>query len=162
MPTEIEIHQLMAWIDKIPLSRPKRNFSRDFSDGLLAAEVIKHFYPNLVELHNYPSANSALQKAQNWKILNTKVLKKIGIKLTEQTISLISNSTPNGAETAMFSIMKKVETIPIQSEDVLQVLQVDQVESDEESTIKMLQIKIEKLEKLVALKDMKIRQLQGS
>lgn len=28
-----EQQDLFAWIDKIPLSRPKRNISRDFSDG---------------------------------------------------------------------------------------------------------------------------------
>lgn len=30
---EEALHQLYLWIDNIPLSRPKRNLSRDFSDG---------------------------------------------------------------------------------------------------------------------------------
>uniref|UniRef100_G1R7Y1 Sperm flagellar 1 n=1 Tax=Nomascus leucogenys TaxID=61853 RepID=G1R7Y1_NOMLE len=30
---EEALHQLYLWVDKIPLSRPKRNLSRDFSDG---------------------------------------------------------------------------------------------------------------------------------
>lgn len=31
--TEEELQDLYAWIDKIPLSRPKRHITRDFSDG---------------------------------------------------------------------------------------------------------------------------------
>lgn len=30
---EEALHQLYLWVDNIPLSRPKRNLSRDFSDG---------------------------------------------------------------------------------------------------------------------------------
>lgn len=30
---EQELASLYAWVDSIPLSRPKRNISRDFSDG---------------------------------------------------------------------------------------------------------------------------------
>ena len=28
-----DLQQLYTWIDEIPLSRPKKNISRDFSDG---------------------------------------------------------------------------------------------------------------------------------
>lgn len=30
---EQELESLYAWVDSVPLSRPKRNISRDFSDG---------------------------------------------------------------------------------------------------------------------------------
>lgn len=30
---EDSLQELYTWIDEIPLSRPKRNISRDFSDG---------------------------------------------------------------------------------------------------------------------------------
>ena len=61
------------WVDEIPLSRPKRNIARDFSDGgkyiipqpksnypliVLVAEIVKHFVPHIVELHNYSAAHS--------------------------------------------------------------------------------------------------------
>lgn len=45
-----------AWIDEIPLSRPKRNITRDFSDGVMVAEVIHHFIPKLISMHNYSPA----------------------------------------------------------------------------------------------------------
>ena len=76
-------------VDSIPLSRPKkyrypiwyRNISRDYSDALLMAETINHFYPKLVELHNYPATNSVKNKASNWKTLNSKALSKLGLNL---------------------------------------------------------------------------------
>ncbi|GFH16235.1 SPEF1-like protein [Haematococcus lacustris] len=51
--TEQELQGLYTWVDEIPLSRPKRNIARDFSDGVLTAEVVHHYFPKLVELHNY-------------------------------------------------------------------------------------------------------------
>jgi len=46
-------------VDDVPLSRAKRNIARDFSDGVLVAEVVKHFLPKEVDLHNYSQAHSA-------------------------------------------------------------------------------------------------------
>ena len=103
---EEELQDLYMWVDGIPLSRPKKNIARDFSDGgepisrvsqldslrrppshpgsqgevclkavplytalkllltqmacsaptVLMAEVVHHFFPRLVELHNYRCA----------------------------------------------------------------------------------------------------------
>lgn len=69
--SEEELQALYAWIDEIPLSRQKRNISRDFSDGVLAAEVVHHFLPKFVELHNYSPANSIQQKMDNWRTINS-------------------------------------------------------------------------------------------
>ena len=86
-----DFQNLYAWIDEIPLSRPKRNITRDFSDGggkrylniidtriilyvVMAAEVVKHFAPRLVELHNYTPANSTRQKLENWRTLNSEYM----------------------------------------------------------------------------------------
>ena len=53
-----ELQDLYVWVDDIPLSRPKRNIARDFSDGVLVAEVcadratmssdslLRHFAPS--------------------------------------------------------------------------------------------------------------------
>lgn len=32
------MQQVYAWVDEIPLTRPKRNIARDFSDGGIASE----------------------------------------------------------------------------------------------------------------------------
>ncbi len=31
--SDAELQELYTWVDKVPLSRPKRNIARDFSDG---------------------------------------------------------------------------------------------------------------------------------
>jgi hypothetical protein len=50
---EEELNEIYTWIDTIPLSRPKKNIGRDFADGVLAAEVVSHHFPKLVDTHNY-------------------------------------------------------------------------------------------------------------
>ena len=39
-----------------------------------AAEVVKFYIPKLVDLHNYPPANSISQKLYNWNTLNRKLI----------------------------------------------------------------------------------------
>ena len=75
--TDEQLQKVYVWVDEVPLSRPKRNIARDFSDGVLAAELVAHYFPRLVELHNYSPANSQQQKMYNWKTLNNKVFKKV-------------------------------------------------------------------------------------
>lgn len=38
------------------------------------AEVISHYFPKLVEIHNYISSSSANTKLANWNTLNSKIL----------------------------------------------------------------------------------------
>lgn len=67
---EDEMEQLLEWIDGLSFSRPKRNLARDFSDGVLVAEILRQYHPRLVQLHNYPSASALNAKFNNWKTLN--------------------------------------------------------------------------------------------
>ena len=98
---EAEDNKLMyiyEWVDSIPLSRQKKNISRDFNDAVLFAEMIKYHYPRLVDLHNYPSASSTKAKIINWETLNKKVLVKIGLKLGKNEIDDLVRSKPNAIE----------------------------------------------------------------
>ncbi|KAL3865296.1 hypothetical protein ACJMK2_006903, partial [Sinanodonta woodiana] len=61
---DVEVENLYHWIDRIPLSRPKKEIRKDFSDAVLAAEIIKHYFPKLVELHNYSPAAATKQKQE--------------------------------------------------------------------------------------------------
>jgi hypothetical protein len=67
---EEEVQQVYEWVDKVPLSRGKKNIARDFADGVLIAEVIKHHVPKIIEVHNYPPASSVTLKNTNWITLN--------------------------------------------------------------------------------------------
>ena len=106
--TEEQLRALYAWIDAIPLSRPKRNIARDFSDGVLLAEVIGVYFPQLVELHNYSAANSVQQKIYNLETLNTRVLKKLGFQITRPTMEAIVNCRPGAIENVLNALQYKM------------------------------------------------------
>ncbi len=83
----IELMYIYQWLDTLTLSHPKKNISRDFSDGQLLAEVIKHYCPKIVDLNTYLPAATTNQKCYNWNTLHNRVLKKLGVKLTKQEIN---------------------------------------------------------------------------
>ena len=95
---ESELMYIYEWVDSIELSRPKKNIARDFSDGVLLAEIIKSYFPHMVDLHNYPSCSNSKHKESNWNVLNNKVLKKLHIKLTKAEIESIIKAEPLAIE----------------------------------------------------------------
>ncbi|XP_023145362.2 sperm flagellar protein 1 [Amphiprion ocellaris] len=107
--TEEELQDLFAWIDKIPLSRPKRHITRDFSDGVMAGEVVKYFFPKLVDLHNYIPANSTQQKLSNWNLLNRKVFSKLDFHVPEETVKKIALSTAGVIVPVLSVLREKIE-----------------------------------------------------
>ncbi|KAJ8361636.1 hypothetical protein SKAU_G00181610 [Synaphobranchus kaupii] len=106
---EETLQDLYAWIDKIPLSRPKRNIARDFSDGVMAAEVVKFYFPKLVELHNYTPANSTQQKLSNWDTLNRKVFPKLNFHVPEDSVKKISLCTAGLIESVLCTLRERLE-----------------------------------------------------
>jgi len=106
--TEEQYRALYSWIDAIPLSRPKRNMARDFSDGVLLAEVVAAYFPQLVEIHNYPPANSVKQKVYNLETLNARVLKKLGFSIPRSVIEDIVNCKPGAIESVLNTLQYKM------------------------------------------------------
>lgn len=106
--SEEQFRALYAWIDAIPLSRPKRNIARDFSDGVLLAEVVAAYFPQLVEIHNYPPANSVKQKVYNLETLNARVLKKLGFSIPRNVIEDIVNCKPGAVENVLNTLQYKM------------------------------------------------------
>ncbi len=104
-----ELEALYAWIDGIPLSRPKRNFARDFSDGVLVAEVVRHFVPRLVEMHNYVPAQSVAQKQSNWETVQAKLLKKLKMRISPAQIQAIASAKPMHIEPVLHQLRFKIE-----------------------------------------------------
>lgn len=106
-----DMQDLYQWIDDIPLTRPKRSISRDFSDGVLAAELVCHFFPKLVDLHNYSAANSVSQKQYNWKTLNQKVFKKLGLTVSADDIKGVCECVPGVIERVLANMRRKIIAI---------------------------------------------------
>ena len=103
------MQEVYNWVDSIPLSRPKKNIARDFSDCVLIAEVVKHFCPHLVELHNYSNASSIQQKANNWNTMNQKVLKKFNLQLSPKDIKDAVEMVPEAIERILLTLRIKID-----------------------------------------------------
>lgn len=167
---DTELQALYSWVDGIPLSRPKRNIARDFADAVLAAECIAHYHPKLVELHNYPAANSVQQKLYNWDTLNVRVLRKLQATLTRAEIEALVQCRPGAIETFLNGLrLKLLDYKPKQRPKTTLQNQVDSellIEKEQEihdlrETIDILEQKIAKLEQLLRLKDAKIAKLKA-
>ena len=103
-----ELQRIYQWVDEVPLSRPKRNIARDFADGVLVAEIVSHYFPRLVELHNYSAANSYAQKIYNWNTLNTKVFRKLGFTVQKQELDELCNCHAQAAEKLLKQLQIKM------------------------------------------------------
>ncbi|XP_033329223.2 uncharacterized protein LOC117221952 isoform X1 [Megalopta genalis] len=106
--TEEQKEQLHTWIAAIPFSKPSRNFVRDFADAVLMAELLKVYYPRYVDLHNYVPANNFTTKKENWNILNRKVLSKIDMKLSKDTINQLANYHPGVIEHLLLELRARL------------------------------------------------------
>ncbi|XP_015429496.1 PREDICTED: sperm flagellar protein 1-like [Dufourea novaeangliae] len=106
--SEDQAEQLYTWIATIPFSKPKKNLTRNFSDAVLMAEVLKVYYPRFVDLHNYVPANNLTTKKENWNILNRKVFSKINMKLSKDMINQLANSQPGVAEHLLLELRSKI------------------------------------------------------
>ncbi|XP_068005498.1 sperm flagellar protein 1 isoform X2 [Melanerpes formicivorus] len=112
-----ELRELYGWLDGVPLSRPRRNIARDFSDGVLAAEVVKFFFPTMVQLHSYVPSSSTPQKLANWGHLNRKVLSKLNFCVPEDVVRQVVQSRPGTAEQVLLLLRQKIEEKQKQSKD---------------------------------------------
>lgn len=62
------------------------------------AEVVAHFIPRLVEVHNYQFTSSVSIKEYNWATLNKKVFKKMGFQLSKEDIDDVIKCSPKVIE----------------------------------------------------------------
>lgn len=106
---EEQLQDLYSWLDDIPLTRVKKNVGRDFGDGVLVAEVVHHFLPRLVELHNYTPASSTQHKIENWKLLNRKVLGKLNCPVPERDIRGMTTGKHGSVEAFLWKLRHKID-----------------------------------------------------
>lgn len=106
-PNDLEL--IYSWVDLVQLSRPKRNIARDFSDGVLMAEVVKHHCGKLVDLHNYSPSNKTDSKQYNWLTLNQKVFKKMGFTLPQSEIDAVVNCERGAIERVLILVKASIE-----------------------------------------------------
>ncbi|XP_061184334.1 sperm flagellar protein 1-like isoform X5 [Saccostrea echinata] len=106
---DVELENLYQWIDRIPLTRQKKNLGKDFSDGVLIAEVINHYFPKLVDLHNYSPAAATKQKMENWYLLNRRVLRKLDLDLSDEVIRALANCKAKVVEKVLMLLRLQID-----------------------------------------------------
>lgn len=72
------------------------------------AEILKVYYPRYVELHNYVPASNLNMKKENWNTLNRKVLAKIDMKLSRDTIHHLANASQGTIEKLLLDLRMKI------------------------------------------------------
>ncbi|XP_045189371.1 sperm flagellar protein 1-like isoform X2 [Mercenaria mercenaria] len=106
---DVEVESLYSWIDRIPLSRPKKNISKDFADAVLAAEIIKHYFPRMVDVHNYTPAASTKQRLENWYLLNRRVLRRLELDLSDDVLRALANAKPKVIERVLMLMRLQID-----------------------------------------------------
>lgn len=175
-------------MDTFNLSKPKRNISRDFSDGYLVAEILHLYYPHLIQLHNYYNTNNRKTKESNWDLLKRKAFKKIQFFPSETLITDVIDCKYLAIETFLITLHEAVSNADIKK-PVIKVFQgsnehlpgpakpkevdrkkfIDVHEKESHAgeavkelkeTVEILEAKINKLNQVINIKDEKIRILE--
>ncbi|XP_054886163.1 sperm flagellar protein 1-like [Poeciliopsis prolifica] len=107
--SEEEERDTLEWVDKIPFSRLKKHINRDFSDGVMVAEIVKHYFPKIVDIHNYITSCKRQQKISNWNLLNKRVFSKLEFYVSEEAVEKIVSSIPGAILPVMFFLKEKIE-----------------------------------------------------
>ncbi|CAD2215731.1 sperm flagellar 1 [Angomonas deanei] len=130
--TEEDLHELYLWVDEVPLSRPKRNIARDFADGCCVAEMLKYYFPKLVDLHNYVPAMSREKKLDNWATLNGKVLRRLYFEVPQEEVEDIVNAVPGAVERFLRALRIKILTIKNRRDELVEQYPLRTIPGDEE------------------------------
>ena len=106
---EVYLWVIIIQVDSFDLSRPKKNITRDFSDGQLIAEIIYHYLPKIVNLHSFVKANSMPNKVKNWKVLESKVFPKMAFAADKQDIQDVIDCKKMAVEKFLTKLRSKLE-----------------------------------------------------
>jgi len=102
---ENELIEIYRWLDKSKFSRSKKtSVQRDFADGVMMAELVAQNIPRLVDLFNYIPASATAKKRENWKLLNTKVFRKMRFQVTPDLIAKVANAEPGMIEQVLYRL----------------------------------------------------------
>ncbi|XP_021352539.1 sperm flagellar protein 1-like isoform X5 [Mizuhopecten yessoensis] len=119
---ETEIMSVIHWVETIPVSRDRRDLCKDFCDAVMMAEIIKHYFPKLVDLHNYNPASSTKQKLENWYLLNKRVLKRLGMDLSDDVIRALANGKRHVIDRILILLRMQIDNLLARQEALVPVV----------------------------------------
>ncbi|KAI8115674.1 Sperm flagellar protein 1 [Lucilia cuprina] len=106
--TTEELNELKSWLQELQVTY--KNLNRDFSDALPVANLLKTFYPKLIDLHNYPPRNNTQLKLNNWETFNYKVLTKLGLQQNKNMLDKLSKGVAGAIEALLYDLMLMIKT----------------------------------------------------
>ena len=78
-------------------------------NAVLVAEMVHHYFPRLVQVHNYAASNSVKQKLYNWHTLQQKVFKRMRFAVEEAELEAVAKSTPGAIEMLLLRLRPAIE-----------------------------------------------------
>lgn len=79
--------------------------------AVMMAELVHHYFPKLVEMHNYSNANSVRQKLYNWATLNQKVFRRLGFTVDKAEVDAVVSCKPSAIETVLLRLERHIADI---------------------------------------------------
>lgn len=99
-----ELADLYEWLDRVPLSKPRSNVEKDFSDGILAAEIVRFYYPDIVDFRMLRPALSIADRTEQWKLINSEIFNAIGLTVPSHVLAQLSISKSGIAQSFLFNL----------------------------------------------------------
>jgi hypothetical protein len=78
----------------------------------MVAEVVQHFLPDMINIHNYITTGTFNKKKSNWEVFNRKVFGRLGLNLPEVIINDLCNAKPGTIEIVLFNLRAKMNEEP--------------------------------------------------
>ncbi|VDK43164.1 unnamed protein product [Anisakis simplex] len=103
------VDDLYKWLSNVPFSKQIKNIAKDFSDGVLIAELVAHFLPRYISLANYTAVNSNALKRYNWETLNKMVFVHLNFNVNQNLIQKVTTSQPGAIEFILFRLRERIE-----------------------------------------------------
>lgn len=169
------MNELDGWLQQVKFSKVIRNRARDFSDGVLMSQLIHHFRPKLVDLHNYEEALKVDSKIYNWNTLNSKAFKPLKIPLDKKIIEQLANSQPGVIDQVLLNVKSAIENpqtkpvtpkkrksevpiveLPMSEEERNELIEKIYESDRQKKEIQLLKAKISQLTEICIIKDAKI------
>merc|ERR1712034_197839 len=92
-------------LDELGL-RPQGLLRNDFADGTYCAEIIHFYAPHVINLNWFDRVISTPRKAENWRVIQKKVLKKhFKFELPAQLVEDVTNRMPGAAECCVGALL---------------------------------------------------------
>lgn len=99
-----ELADLYEWLDRVPLSKPRNNVEKDFADGILAAEIVRFYYPDIVDFRMLRPALNLQERTEQWKLLNSEVFDRIGLTVPSHVLTQLCISKSGIAQSFLFNL----------------------------------------------------------